>query len=366
MTNSIKTPLVKMGKIGFKRLSDLSNPRNNFHSLNWSNGSIYHLSYILEGPRPYLISCFREPKPLIQKRFNHDESAGQDETQHTNSRSYQRQHRRSYERKRSEYEGNRKSGQGSDGSDNNSSRREMTHYERLNVQADADIDTIKSAYYSLSKVYHPDIAGDQDPIAVEKFRLLSDSYQVLSNPNSRSEYDSQLNEIVKSDVLHQTVATDSTEYHKPLYRAKDADSIFRLRKDAALQREKILNPRRFRAGVFTSSSRPTYTAEDISKLRKQLDDMERNQKSSRCRDGSDFYRLHLFDTIQRRHDDMLLAIQGSVHNSSREDDNIVLLVMLGAFAASGLFFFSMYVGFDLAARLDEHFAGENNDRRPTR
>ncbi|MCD6596010.1 molecular chaperone DnaJ [bacterium] len=61
-------------------------------------------------------------------------------------------------------------------------------YEILGVPKDASIDEIKSAYRKLAMKYHPDRNPD-DPNAEEKFKRLSEAYEILSNPKKRDIYD---------------------------------------------------------------------------------------------------------------------------------------------------------------------------------
>ncbi len=62
------------------------------------------------------------------------------------------------------------------------------YYEVLGVSRDADDATIKKAYRSLAKKYHPDMnPGDAE--AEKKFKEASEAYAVLSDPDKRRQYD---------------------------------------------------------------------------------------------------------------------------------------------------------------------------------
>ncbi len=61
------------------------------------------------------------------------------------------------------------------------------YYEVLGVGRDADIEAIKKAYRTLAKSYHPDV--NKTPEAEEKFKELSEAYEVLSDPQKRQQYD---------------------------------------------------------------------------------------------------------------------------------------------------------------------------------
>lgn len=62
-----------------------------------------------------------------------------------------------------------------------------TLYEILRVRPDASQNEIKDAYYRLSKVYHPDIAQDEN--SLKMFREITEAYDTLGSIKSRLQYD---------------------------------------------------------------------------------------------------------------------------------------------------------------------------------
>jgi len=63
------------------------------------------------------------------------------------------------------------------------------YYEILGVSRDASGDQIKSAYRKAALKWHPDRNPEKKAVAEENFRLASEAYSVLSDPQKRSTYD---------------------------------------------------------------------------------------------------------------------------------------------------------------------------------
>jgi molecular chaperone DnaJ len=62
------------------------------------------------------------------------------------------------------------------------------YYEVLGVDRGADIETIKTAFYRLSRELHPDVNA-HDTEAEEKFKEAAEAFDVLSDPERRQQYD---------------------------------------------------------------------------------------------------------------------------------------------------------------------------------
>jgi curved DNA-binding protein len=61
------------------------------------------------------------------------------------------------------------------------------YYELLGVSRDASNEDIRSAYRKLARQYHPDV--NKDPGAEDRFKEISEAYEVLSDPDKRERYD---------------------------------------------------------------------------------------------------------------------------------------------------------------------------------
>jgi curved DNA-binding protein len=61
------------------------------------------------------------------------------------------------------------------------------YYEALGVPRDASAEDIRRAYRSLARRYHPDV--NKDPGAEDRFKEISEAYEVLRDPEKRAQYD---------------------------------------------------------------------------------------------------------------------------------------------------------------------------------
>lgn len=67
------------------------------------------------------------------------------------------------------------------------------YYDELEVNKNASKEVIEKVYKVLAKKYHPDMnQGDAKQDAEEKFKKISEAYEVLSNEEKRKKYDLEL------------------------------------------------------------------------------------------------------------------------------------------------------------------------------
>ena len=67
------------------------------------------------------------------------------------------------------------------------------YYEELEVSKTASKEVIEKVYKVLAKKYHPDTTTESDKIAAEeKFKAISEAYEILSNDERRKKYDLEL------------------------------------------------------------------------------------------------------------------------------------------------------------------------------
>lgn len=94
----------------------------------------------------------------------------------------------------------------------------MNYYERLNVARNATQREIRSAYRSLALKWHPDRWSQstnlqEREMAETIFKLLAESYEVLSDPVARKEYDAHL---ARAPSLTEEFVRNGTVYGKTL------------------------------------------------------------------------------------------------------------------------------------------------------
>jgi curved DNA-binding protein CbpA len=67
---------------------------------------------------------------------------------------------------------------------------EENYYDILNIESDASMQDITTAYRKLAKILHPDVC--ESPDADDLFKAVNEAYQVLRDPKKREAYDASL------------------------------------------------------------------------------------------------------------------------------------------------------------------------------
>lgn len=83
-----------------------------------------------------------------------------------------------------------------------------THYHNLQVQENADQAIIKASYKVLAQRYHPDRNTDNAEEASRIFLIITDAYEILSEPDKRSVYDAKLKAARKSALAAKSHRTE--------------------------------------------------------------------------------------------------------------------------------------------------------------
>jgi molecular chaperone DnaJ len=101
------------------------------------------------------------------------------------------------------------------------------YYEVLGVPRAAGTDEVKSAYRRLARQYHPDVAKENPKAAEEKFKELSEAYEVLIDPEKRRRYDQLGFSGVETDFGPQGFTWQNFTHAGDLEDLFDASPIFR-------------------------------------------------------------------------------------------------------------------------------------------
>ncbi len=65
--------------------------------------------------------------------------------------------------------------------------KEPDYYSILQIDPDASLEAVRSAYKRLALLTHPDLSGH--PLANQQMQRLNEAFEVLSNPEKRAQYD---------------------------------------------------------------------------------------------------------------------------------------------------------------------------------
>ncbi|CAO3645885.1 unnamed protein product [Mucor hiemalis] len=75
----------------------------------------------------------------------------------------------------------------------------ICYYDLLGVERQATAIDIKKAYRKQALIWHPDKNGDRIQEATDRFSLIQEAYEVLSDPQERSWYDGHRDSILRGD-----------------------------------------------------------------------------------------------------------------------------------------------------------------------
>ncbi len=129
------------------------------------------------------------------------------------------------------------------------------YFELLDVPRDADTKQIKRAYFSLSKVYHPDRyfrarLGDYSARLERIFRKLVEAYELLSDPTTRAEIERTMGPMPEPEPVAEVSEADAAPKWKlPPRKLTKRQTLERLRRHFRIPPQ-ILAERKLKASQF--------------------------------------------------------------------------------------------------------------------
>ena len=94
------------------------------------------------------------------------------------------------------------------------------YYSILEISRDADTKKIKAAFRRLARQYHPDL-NPNDPVSAEKFKQISQAYDVLSDPAKRRRYDLRFSYNRRQTTTQYTTKQNDKNYYPSPKTARD-------------------------------------------------------------------------------------------------------------------------------------------------
>lgn len=157
-------------------------------------------------------------------------------------------------------------------------------YDVLGVPYDASANDIKTAFYDLSKKFHPDLNPGQ---ADEKFRELASAYEVLSHADTRRQYDVERQQRAQQGLGHEVPRNkaDPADYQ---YRHASRRTRSGFKPDFGRQVDVDMSPERMARAWEAYKLR----WEEEAARRQELDEMK-----LKFRTDWDNLRAHQYDTM---------------------------------------------------------------------
>ena len=91
------------------------------------------------------------------------------------------------------------------------------YYSILEISKNADKNTIKNSYKKLALKYHPDKNINNKTYVVDKFKEISEAYEVLSDEEKKNNYDNGQNIIIQNhnpfDIFKNTFEKHNTSFN---------------------------------------------------------------------------------------------------------------------------------------------------------
>ncbi len=111
----------------------------------------------------------------------------------------------------------------------------VDYYEVLQISRHSSADSIKAAYRTMCKRYHPDTYHGSRAVAERNIRLINEAYGVLRHPADKARYDAQYDALHKPKAPPAPPAAPAPAPARPAAPVKK-DKTWRLWEDKRTQR----------------------------------------------------------------------------------------------------------------------------------
>lgn len=138
------------------------------------------------------------------------------------------------------------------------------YYEILEVSENASSEVIEKAYRTLAKKYHPDVQRSNNlHFSENKFKELTEAYEVLSNPDLRNQYNNRLGLISNNDNLYNNLYSEQeklkNEVNNLKIEQKSQEYINKKRQQVATN---PLNPKKYIQAIGSALYEETQKSKD--------------------------------------------------------------------------------------------------------
>ncbi|KAF9986148.1 hypothetical protein BGZ65_008636 [Modicella reniformis] len=164
---------------------------------------------------------------------------------------------------------------------------QRNHYERLGLTKDATKKEIKSQFYKLSKLHHPDKTSSKESRAA--FLAINDAYSVLRNDRQRRDYDLTL--LDKSGSLYSNISQQSSPTRSTLRRTPFRHSAQSAAAAAAAARTHAA----FRPQYGHRQSVPHFDSKSHQEMHYEQELRQEERRQARMRASAEYKRQQQFD-----------------------------------------------------------------------
>ena len=114
------------------------------------------------------------------------------------------------------------------------------YYEILQLNKKCNQDDIKKSYRKLALQYHPD--RNKEPGSEEKFKKISEAYEILSDPQKKHQYDNKTN-MIRTNINPHDLFNSFFKHQSPNINinVSNVNSVFHVRSSAnSIQKSTII------------------------------------------------------------------------------------------------------------------------------